>query len=151
MFLSLPSSTPWKTRQFCREYCSKSSMSDERLFYFSTKFSMAFSNWLTCPSFFLISFSRSSNYADINSSDSVTLIWDSFASSWKVKSFFTSFSILLNNLQLILLIPESFNHLKKLCLAENLNCRFLLLSLNPLHLATCQRDLFFCFLRKSLL
>ena len=65
-----------------------------QIVYFSTKFSLVFSNWLIFPSFFLISFSRSSNYADINSSDSVTLIWDSFASSWKVKSFFTSFSIL---------------------------------------------------------
>ena len=94
MFSSLLSLTPCKTRQFRREYCSKSSISDERLFCFSAKFSMVFSNWLIFSSFFLISFSRSSNFADINSSDSVTLIWDSLASSWKVKSSFTWFSIL---------------------------------------------------------
>ena len=56
---------------------------------------MVFSNLLIFPYFFLISFLRSSNFADINSSDSVTLICDSFDSSRKAKSSFTWFSILL--------------------------------------------------------
>ena len=50
----------------------------------------------------------------------------------------------LNNLQVILVIPESLNHL-----AESLGYRFLLLSLNPHHLSTCQRDLFFLLPKKK--
>ena len=88
VFSSLLSLTPCKIRQFCCEYSFKSSMSEKRLLCFSTKFSMVFSNWLIFSSVFLIPFSRSSNFADVSSSDSVLLIWDSFAYSWKVKSSF---------------------------------------------------------------
>ena len=140
---SLLSLSPCKTRQFRREYCSKSSISVESLFCYSIKFSMLFSNWLIFSSFFLISFSRSSKFADIKSSDSVTLIWDSFTSSWKVKGYFTWFS-----LQFTSNFANS-GELKNLRLVESLDYRFVLLSLNSLHLLTCQRDLLFCFPRKN--
>ena len=44
VFSSLLLLTPCRTRHFRREYYSKSSISHERLFCFSAKFSMVFSN-----------------------------------------------------------------------------------------------------------
>ena len=73
VFSLLHSLTLCKARQFCCEYWSKSSMSNERLLCVSTK----------CYTL-----------SDINSNDSATLIWDFFASLWKVKSSCTWFSIL---------------------------------------------------------
>ena len=67
---------------------------------FMLNFQWFFSKWLIFSSSLLIAFSRASNFADIKSSDSVTLIRDSFDSSWKVKSSFTWGSLyFLNNLK----------------------------------------------------
>ena len=120
VFSSLLSLRQCTTRQFRRDYYFKLSMSDKRLCVFLLNFQWLFLIVYSFHLFFL--FQDRPTLADINLSDSVTLTWDSFASSWEVKSSFTWFFILFKQFTKTLPIPDSLNHLEN---HHRLNYRFL--------------------------